>query len=106
MPQAVLSLATSPEMGIRHHILRLRRQGQPFVVDGEQSIVGGGFEFVELPKGRMRFINITSKGGTTNFPGTVRWDGKYVAVGDLQILINSRATSRLFTRPRVRAEGL
>ncbi len=55
-----------------------------FFVDGEQGLGGGGFEFAELPRGKAKFTNIALKGGTINYPGTVRWDGKHVAVGDQQ----------------------
>lgn len=40
------------------------------------------FQFAELPKGKKTLTNITLKGATINLPGTIQWDGKYVAVGD------------------------
>ena len=41
----------------------------------------GQFVFAELPKGKKTFKNITLDKGI-NYPGNVRWDGKYVAVSD------------------------
>ena len=43
------------------------------------------FRFAELSKGAKAFTNITFKGGIIYYPGDVRWDGKYVAVGDQDI---------------------
>jgi hypothetical protein len=40
-----------------------------------------GFEFAELPKGSGTFTNITLN-RVVYFPGGVKWDGKYVALGD------------------------
>jgi hypothetical protein len=51
-------------------------------VDGEQNGPSTAFQFAELPKGKKTLKNITLKGVTINFPGNIRWDGKYVAVGD------------------------
>lgn len=45
----------------------------------------GQFHFAELSKGAKAFTNITFKGGIIYYPGDVRWDGKYVAVGDQDI---------------------
>jgi hypothetical protein len=39
------------------------------------------FIFAELPKGKKAFKDITLDKGI-NYPGNVRWDGKYVAVGE------------------------
>jgi hypothetical protein len=50
-------------------------------VDGTQTGLSTEFILAELPKGKP-FKDITLKGGTINFPGNIRWDGKYVAVGD------------------------
>jgi hypothetical protein len=52
--------------------------------DGFQNYTGTGFEFAELPKGKKTFTDITLTGGAIHYPGNVRWDGKYVAVGDQQ----------------------
>jgi len=51
-------------------------------VDGTQVVQSGVFQFAELPKGKTKFTNIALKGATIHFPGNVRWDGKYMAVGD------------------------
>jgi hypothetical protein len=40
-----------------------------------------GFELIELPKGSSTFEKITTN-NTVNFPGSVQWDGKYLAVTD------------------------
>jgi hypothetical protein len=40
-----------------------------------------GFELVELPKGSTTFEKITTS-NTVGFPGSVQWDGKYLAVTD------------------------
>jgi hypothetical protein len=40
-----------------------------------------GFALVELPKGSTTFEKITTS-NTVNFPGSVQWDGKYLAVTD------------------------
>jgi hypothetical protein len=40
-----------------------------------------GFELVELPKGSSTFKTITTS-NVVNFPGSVQWDGKYLAVTD------------------------
>jgi hypothetical protein len=41
----------------------------------------GGFALVELPNGSTKFETITTS-NTVEFPGSVQWDGKYVAVTD------------------------
>jgi hypothetical protein len=51
-------------------------------VDGTAGGPSGPFRFAELPKGKKKFKDITLKGGSIVFPGTIRWDGKRVAVGD------------------------
>jgi hypothetical protein len=51
-------------------------------VDGTAGGPSGPFRFAELPKGKKKFKNISLKGGSIVFPGTIRWDGKHVAVGD------------------------
>jgi len=48
-------------------------------VDGQTY--QGFFQFAELPKGAKKFKSITLN-QTINYPGGVRWDGKYVAVGE------------------------
>ncbi len=48
-------------------------------VDGQTY--QGFFQFAELPKGAKKFKPITLS-QTINYPGGVRWDGKYLAVGD------------------------
>ena len=48
-------------------------------VDGFNS--GGTFGFVELPKGKTTWVTLL--GPSVEFPGGVQWDGKYVAVGDV-----------------------
>lgn len=42
--------------------------------------------FAELPKGKSKFTFIDVKGGTGQFgfPGTIRWDGTHVVVGNQQ----------------------
>jgi hypothetical protein len=40
-----------------------------------------GFELIELPKGSTTFEKITTS-NTVGFPGSVQWDGKYLAVTD------------------------
>ena len=50
-------------------------------VDGLRTY-GGAFVFAELAKGSNVLKTIALTGGTIHFPGNVRWDGKYVAVGD------------------------
>jgi hypothetical protein len=55
--------------------------------DGEQSS-SSGFAFAWLRKGGKKFAEIKLNKGFT-FPGNVRWDGKYVVVGDQQYQINS-----------------
>jgi hypothetical protein len=49
-------------------------------VDGEANS-STGFRFAELPKGKTKFKDITLD-APINFPGNIRWDGKYLAVGD------------------------
>jgi hypothetical protein len=49
-------------------------------IDGLGS--SGQFQFAELAKGSSSITNITLSGGTVTSPGNIRWDGKYVAVGD------------------------
>jgi hypothetical protein len=41
----------------------------------------GGFALVELPKGSSKFQIVTTS-NTVKFPGSVQWDGKYLAVTD------------------------
>jgi len=48
-------------------------------VDGQTY--QGIFQFAELPKGAKKFKPITLS-QTINYPGGVRWDGKFVAVGE------------------------
>ncbi|MGA7354438.1 MAG: hypothetical protein WBW76_03315 [Candidatus Cybelea sp.] len=48
--------------------------------DGENA--SGIFKFAELAKGSSTLKTIALSGGTITFPGTIRWDGKNVAVGD------------------------
>jgi hypothetical protein len=40
-----------------------------------------GFELVELPKGGSKFHQITTS-NSVEFPGSVQWDGKYLAITD------------------------
>ncbi len=49
-------------------------------VDGRDSL--GTFHLAELKKGGSALTDITLSGGTIYFPGNIRWDGTYVAVGD------------------------
>jgi hypothetical protein len=56
-------------------------------VDG-QPYSSAGFTFAELPKGQEKFKVITLD-KAIEFPGNVRWDGKYVAVGDQEYAYNS-----------------
>ncbi|MGC9992997.1 MAG: hypothetical protein ABSD52_11465 [Candidatus Cybelea sp.] len=49
-------------------------------VDGRTQ--GEAFAFSELAKGSSTFTPITLTGGKIYLPGNVRWDGKYVAIGD------------------------
>jgi hypothetical protein len=44
----------------------------------------GRFQFAELPKGRSEFTNITLN-QKIYWPGSVLWDGNYVAVGDVVV---------------------
>jgi len=50
-------------------------------VDGTQTGRSTEFILAERPKGKP-FNDITLKGGTINFPGNIRWDGKYLLIGD------------------------
>jgi hypothetical protein len=50
-------------------------------VDGTQSGVSTEFILAERPKGKS-FKDITLKGGSINFPGNIRWDGKNLLIGD------------------------
>ncbi len=45
--------------------------------------------FAELPKGKSKFTFIDVKGGASQFgfPGTIRWDGTHVVVGNQQLSI-------------------
>jgi hypothetical protein len=52
-------------------------QGNLFA-DGFNS---SGFELIELPKGSTKFQKITTS-NTVQFPGSVQWDGTYLAVTD------------------------
>jgi hypothetical protein len=47
--------------------------------DGENTSYG--FMLVELPKGSKKAVQMTTS-NTVNFPGSVQWDGKYLAVTD------------------------
>jgi hypothetical protein len=49
-------------------------------VDGRN--ISGVFGFAELKKGDSSLTDIPLTGGTIYFPGNIRWDGTYVAVGD------------------------
>ena len=49
--------------------------------DGFQTTSGAIATFAELPKGKRTFKDIKLDKGI-DYPGNVRWDGKYVAVGD------------------------
>jgi hypothetical protein len=42
---------------------------------------GSAFELIELPKGSTKFEKITTS-NTVEFPGSVQWDGTYLAVTD------------------------
>ena len=42
---------------------------------------GSAFELIELPKGSSKFQTIATS-NTVKFPGSVQWDGKYLAVTD------------------------
>ena len=59
--------------------------------DGENA--SGRFSFAELAKGSSTLKTITLSGGTITFPGTIRWDGKNVAVGDQEY--QGQATSAI-----------
>ena len=48
--------------------------------DGENE--SGQFELAELTKGSSSFSPVSVTGGTIHFPGNIRWDGKYITVGD------------------------
>jgi hypothetical protein len=50
-------------------------------VDGTQTGISTEFILAERPKGKA-FKDITLKGGMINFPGNIRWDGKYLLIGD------------------------
>jgi hypothetical protein len=54
------------------------RDGNLFV-DGETA--SGAFALTELPRGNTSFVNI-SLDQSISAPGSVLWDGKYMAVGD------------------------
>ena len=51
--------------------------------DGQDSSYN--FMLVELPKGNSKAVTIKTSGGPS-FPGSVQWDGKYVAVFDQSTL--------------------
>jgi hypothetical protein len=59
--------------------------------DGENA--SGRFEFAELAKGSSTLKTIALSGGSITFPGTIRWDGKNVAVGDQEY--QGQATSAI-----------
>ncbi|MFY9740136.1 MAG: hypothetical protein WAK11_13960 [Candidatus Cybelea sp.] len=42
---------------------------------------GAGFELIELPKGSTKF-QVIATSNTVEFPGSVQWDGTYLAVTD------------------------
>ena len=50
-------------------------------IDGTYTESSEVFRFAELPKGSSKFKNVTLN-HQIGFPGSVLWDGKYVAVGD------------------------
>ena len=50
-------------------------------VDGD--VIGGYLQFAELPAGGNTFTTITLH-QSFEFPGSVQWDGKHVAVGDFR----------------------
>jgi len=54
--------------------------------DGFQYSSSGSV-FAELPKGKKKFTEITLD-KSIQFPGNIRWDGKYVAVGDQEYSYN------------------
>jgi hypothetical protein len=51
-------------------------------VDGD--VIGGFLQFAEMPAGRRDFVRITLK-QQFEFPGSIQWDGRDVAVGDFRI---------------------
>jgi hypothetical protein len=68
------------DASIYHYVLcDYDNQGNLYV-DGFSA--GSAFEFAEIPSGSSSFTNITLNQGI-DAPGGVKWDGKYVAVGDL-----------------------
>ncbi len=50
-------------------------------IDGTYSEGSETFRFAELPKGSGTFVNVTLN-HQIGWPGSVLWDGKYVAIGD------------------------
>jgi hypothetical protein len=71
-------------------------------VDGFNA--GSVFEFAEVPSGGSSFTHITLN-QSIGFPGGVQWDGKYVAVGDLdndiiyQFTISGSAGNKVGSTP-------
>jgi hypothetical protein len=47
----------------------------------------GTYQFAEMAKGKKTFKNIKITGGSIIFPGTIRWDGKYLAMSDQEYKI-------------------